>query len=518
MSAPIPVNQVLYKSTNYQSVDAVIVDERPPPSRIQEIGQNVVCCIGRFERGPLDTITTISSTQELLRTFGGVGPDATGAPYEGYLAVHPSTKRFDQLRIIRASNSTMALATKSFNDDTEPTAVLRVDALNKGAWGNRIAVSVQAASDGEATHFNLVVSFDGTVRETHKNIDLADWEDDEEIVLLGGSDYIRVFRLAIGDGRPKDIAATDLESGSDGTFTDADFTGGPSDPRGMQLLYGSEAQDVSIFFFAERSSATLKAAGLALASQERKNFVTCPDAFDDTKAAAIADVALSRSDRVWYAYPYVYASIPELGGLTVVNPASFLAATVAALPPHIDPAGVNGEPYLYGVRGLVDRTLATADYENFNAAGICALNFAGGRVGRWRWRSGVTSDLDAARTMIFRRRMADFLHDSIGEGLTAFQNRPLTRENKVSAKGVIESFLRGQQLIGVLPRQEDIARTEDGMPLVPFLVDIDSLNTAETEALGQFVIALFVRIFPSMRFIVLRTQIGTTVEIREDAV
>lgn len=516
MSAPVPVPGVYRTNdpTQFTQLDGVYIDERRPPGRIRGIANNVVCVVGEFERGPVDQIVQISSTQELLRTFGGWGPDATGAAYKGYLAVHPATKRFDSLRIIRISNTTQALATKNFND-SGATAVLKVDAKWKGYWGTRIKASVQAASSGVANDFNLVISYSGETVEIFRNLNLSQVADDGAFPIV--SDYVVVSRIVIGSGRPADAAATSLVGGSDGTFADADYTGGPA-AKGIELLKGTEAGAIRIVVVAEKQSAAIKAALLALCEQTRtKIAVVSTDALSDAKSVALTDVALYRSDRVLYVYGAVQAYMAEAnsgaGGMVTVSPTSFFASGLAALPPHESVAGPNGEPYFYGIRALVDKTLAVDDFRTFARSGICAFAFSAERQ-KFGIKSGVTSSLDSAKTLILRRRMADYIQESVAVELTSFQNKTLNRENKLLIKAAIEGFLNEQIRLGILPSEADISKTDDGQPLRPYLVDIESANTAQSEAGGLFVVLLMVRIFPEMRFIVLRTEIGEGVEIR----
>jgi hypothetical protein len=510
-------SQVRYLNdpARYREVDAVIVDERPPPARVQEVAQNVVACVGRFQWGPLDTLTTISSRQEFTEIFGGYGPDAAGVPYEGYIAT--LNKVFDAPRYLRVSHSGMAFATRDFSD-AGPVVVVQVAGKWKGHRGNSIKASIQAATDAVANHFNVVVSVDDLVVETHKNLDLATIANGAFFPIT--SAWVTIKRVALGAGRPVNIAATALTGGSDGAPVDADYTGSPSDIRGIRVLHGAEAAPVSLVFVAEKMSSAIKAALLTLSAEERKIVFITTDSPTDTKATAITDVALNRSDRVIYVYPYVktyaaeaFALNPAGGGLVTTSLTSFAASVVAGVSPHIDPAGVNGESRLYGVRELVDKGLATADFINFNTAGIMALNFAA-ETGRYRFRSGITSNIVAGFQMIHRRRMTDFLGDSVARALVSLQNKPLTGENKLVAKGIIEAFLVDLQGFGMIPKESDLSKTADGQQIIPFEVDITSLNTSSTEATGLFIIVLRVRIFSSMRFIVLRTEIGEGVEIR----
>ena len=61
---------------SYTLVDGVVIDSRTPPSSILGIGNDIVCVIGEFQKGPVNAITDVGSAEEFGRIFGGFGPDA----------------------------------------------------------------------------------------------------------------------------------------------------------------------------------------------------------------------------------------------------------------------------------------------------------------------------------------------------------------------------------------------------------------------------------------------------------
>lgn len=508
----MPGIATIFRTTNpvdFTQVDGVYIDERKPPGKIRGIGNDLVCCIGEFEWGPVDAISSVSNTREFQRVFGGIGPDAAGASYQGYIAL--LNKQFGRLRIIRVSNGTQAKATRNLNDTSTPTpiAVITCDALYPGVFGNKLSVTVSAASNGNAAHFNLTVLLNGASAEVHRNLDLAG-------VAVGAalpieSDYIKPLKAAAGNGRPANVTNQALSTGSDGTFADADYTGGPSNAKGMRLLFGTDATNIRWVFVAERTNDTLNAALRDLCDQTKTKIALIAGPKTQTKALALTDVVDYRSDRMVYVYPWVETYVPDLDAIAEVNPVSFAAAALSSLAPGIDPAGVNAEPFLSGIRGIRDKTLDRADYVSFNEQGIMALQFTAERQ-RYSFRSGRTTSLDPALQMILRRTMADYLQESLAAALAFYQNRPLTRSTKIEIQAAIADFLDQQIVLGLLPGARDL-EFGDGTKLRPYEVDIDSLNTPQGESQGLFIVLLRVRIFASIRFLVLRTEIGEAVEI-----
>jgi hypothetical protein len=501
-------------AAEYMSVDGVVIDERKPPSAVIGLPQNKVCIIGEFQRGPVDVVTRIGSPRELFDKFGGVGPDASGNFYKGYLGLVGKT--FGRLHVIRLSNSSQVAATVDLDDATVPTAVIRVTADSVGVWGNGLTVSVEAASSGTANDFNLIVKYNSETVEKHQNLNLADVNDTED--LTPGSLYVRCVRLAIGDGRPVNVADEALTTGADGTFADADYTGSSVDVRGIQLLYGSSHADIRWVFVAEYEAAAVNAALLALSvGTKTKNCLLLGDPAD-TATEALADVPSYRSDRIGYCYPQVKVWVAEanggLGGLVTVGSNSFAAAVLSGIAPGQNPAGPNGEPFLAGIRELVNANLGTADFEEFRDKGIMGFQFTQERQ-KYSIRSGINTDLDPALKNWARRTIADYLQESAAVYLAFLQNKPISSVNKMMAKAALEHFLDQQIRLGLLPSKQDLNdnRPETDPILEPYEIDITTLNSQASEANGVFIILARVRTFATMDFIVLRTEIGERVEV-----
>lgn len=502
---PTPTIQRSTNPLDHLAVDGVYIDERKPPGLITGIANDQVCIVAHFERGPTNVITSISSERELRDTFGTIGPDAAGAFYPGILALR--AKKFGRLKVVRVSSATMATA--GTNLATAGPTTVRADAKSPGAWGNRLAIFVLPSTDSVSSHFNIDVEFDGVIVERFRNLDNAAIGVGDTLPIT--SNFVRLTKVSAG--RPDDVSSQDFTTGVDGTPAAGDYI------AAIATLYTPEATNIRwVFAACEGMSSGLITSvngalrDMAVGTGTKLVLLTGP--FTQTKSQAITDVSSYRSDRVIYPYPAVDIFVPEaaggIGALVRVGVNSFAAAVCSALPPGTDPASVDSEEFLVGIRATADKTLAHADYIALKEAGIMSLVV--GERGLYRFRTGCTASLDSALTQIARRTMADFLQESIARALVDYQNKPLNAINKLLIKSAAEGFLRRQQALGLLPTEEDLVFGETS--LEPFTVDIISGNSPQSEALGQFVVILKVRIFPSMRFIVLRTEIGENVEIK----
>jgi hypothetical protein len=238
----------------------------------------------------------------------------------------------------------------------------------------------------------------------------------------------------------------------------------------------------------------------------------------DTTTEALADVPSYRNDRIGYCYPQCKVWVSEAnggqGGLVTVGTNSFAAAVLSGITPGKNPAGPNGEPFLAGIRELVNQDIGTADFEDFRDKGIMGFQFTQERQ-KYSIRSGINTDLDPALHNWARRTIADYLQESAGVYLAFLQNKPISLENKLMAKSALERFLDQQIRLGLLPSKRDLNenRPETDPVLEPYEIDITTLNSQASEADGVFIILARVRTYATMDFIVLRTEIGERVEV-----
>ena len=141
------------------------------------------------------------------------------------------------------------------------------------------------------------------------------------------------------------------------------------------------------------------------------------------------------------------------------------------------------------------------DYKQFRAKGICALRID--RTAGAIFQSGITTSLTSGEKNIARRRMADFIEDSLALNLNGFSKQPLTNALKDSSVAEVDSFLNG-----LLSPNNPPAQRISG-----YLVDDVSGNTPELEAQGIFVILAKARTTPSADFILIQAHVGESVVV-----
>lgn len=233
-----------------------------------------------------------------------------------------------------------------------------------------------------------------------------------------------------------------------------------------------------------------------------------------TQAQAIADVAKWRHERLTYCYPGWQVRIPEIAevgsaaglgftdsGIITVGGDAPLATICAVLPPEEDPGQqTNLIDQFFAVEDTGE-TLTIDSYKAFKRNGICAPRRS--RTAGSIYQSGITSSITSGLTTQARRKMGDFLEDSIARNINPKAKKLNTdaRANGVSAD--IAQFLGELES----PDNEELSRIHS------WALDDRSGNTEAKLKAGIRVWILHVRTHSSLQAMVLQVTVGETVEI-----
>lgn len=475
--------------------------EVSPPSAVSGVKSNVIGVVADLPWGPVSEVTRISTPAELFSTFY---PEAFGtkdtATYPAVLAF--LNKTFPGgLRVVRVAATGQATSSKTFDDAGAGDSVT-VTAKYPGALGDQISVAWEAASDGDASHRDAVVSIGTVYSQRYKNLSLT--------TVAAVDDPYVTFALAVGaDDMPAVIAATALTGGDDGAAVAADYTGSVSSNVGIRRFY-PESVDVSVLFVAECPSALVDAVNTGIEAYvqdtDKGMAVLCTVDGQDSDDA-IDYPASYRDDRLVYTWPRVKTTNffdPDLA-VVEVDGNSFAAVAMASVDPEVSPGGAPGAPFLTGITDLeseADRTTL----DDLNDAGVAPW-FLSRNLGTIL-RRGVTTSLTSGLTKIFRRRMADFIELSIADYAEHYVEQPLDLDLGSQSLGQNSGALVGSinQFLADLKTKSRIAS---------YAVDAFSGNVQTDIDAGRWVIMVTVKLFPAMEEIVIRAAIGETVEISE---
>lgn len=239
-------------------------------------------------------------------------------------------------------------------------------------------------------------------------------------------------------------------------------------------------------------------------------------------ADAAPGVGATRAERVIYTWPGVRTYVPEavnlrlktadslttVDGVLDVGSDLYMASILSNLPPENNPGqAIAPVPELMAtILGLQRGApqLDLAEYINLRARGIAAprLDQTSGPI----FQSGITTSLVSGQKNINRRRMADFIQDSIARRINIYSKTLLTDSNRDSIDAEVDAFLAGLLSID----------NPAGQRIAEYQLDSRSGNTAARLAKGIYVIIVRVRTLVSGDFLVLQTEIGEGVVIQQE--
>lgn len=275
------------------------------------------------------------------------------------------------------------------------------------------------------------------------------------------------------------------------------------------------AVEANYLLIARRSDAVVRA-GRANAikatecGQFGRKFIT-GDPLGTTINQAVANVAQYRSDRVFYTAKGLRVLIPEIAvrgtaggigftadGIITVRPDGPLTTICATLPPEENPGQQTGLIDDFFQVNTFGETLDVEAYKAFRRAGIEVPRFD--RQSGMIFQSGVTSSLESGRTTAARRKMADFIQDTIAVTFNPYVKRLSIAARRNKLRAILDQFLKSL----LSPDTPDNARiagysTDDS---------VNAGNTPEVLAQGVFYIATRVRTAPSLDDLVFVTEVG----------
>ncbi len=299
---------------------------------------------------------------------------------------------------------------------------------------------------------------------------------------------------------------------------------------GSLITEESPGRDVNIVVTARTSSAiavSTKAHVLQASSEGlgRMAILAPPmgataDKLDEVIVSSWPGVGANRNERLIYAWPSCSAKVNEAvgdavalanGGTTSdgildLSMAPFVASVLSLLNPENNP-GQGAPPAttalasILGYSSDIVTPLSISSYKTMKSKGIMGLRFD--RTVGPVIQSGITTSLTSGEQNVNRRRMADFIQDSVAARLVAFSKLPLTQNLKDGMLSEITAFCSG-----LLSETNPAAQRIAG-----FVIDDVSGNTPDLEAAGVWVIIGRVRMLATADFIVFQSEVGAGVTV-----
>lgn len=508
----------IYFTTNpseWSALEGLYVSERKPPGFVRGRDLSTVGMAGRCVRGP-DAPTVITSSGTFLDIFGG-RDQGSGGTLIGNVWSALLNKPFGTIvvRRVRAADSVKASFTPETAAGGAGTPVLRVDASSHGAWGNLVGISVVAATDANANHFDLITQYLGK-QIRYRNLDITTGNDNTAVVI--GSDPARhVDLVKLADGRPVNQAATvdgadangfvllgqtvaafTSVAGSDGTLVVGDYNAGVND-----LAVYPDVAVVLVPEIVAGSAATFHSNLVTLAATvSDRIFLTWSQAHGQSAASEITQIGTqitTRTDRIVWAYNSIYTIDPENSQEIQTAPHVWLASILSQTDIDIHAGAAATTEFLAGATRVTNTALSRGDLKLLKAAGISTVEKQ--RRG-FQFHSVLTTSLTPGLTELTRRRMADFLQLSASERLADYVKGKNTAEIRASMAGEITGFSQGLK-----DKQRVVEDYE---------IDQESVNNATQRGRGEEHLLWRVRLISHMLSLVFETDIstGTVIERR----
>ncbi|MEM9158991.1 MAG: phage tail sheath C-terminal domain-containing protein [Verrucomicrobiota bacterium] len=438
----------------------VYVEEIPSGVRpIEGVPTSITAFIGRAQRGPLNSPTTLHSFNDFIRRFGSFWKDS-----ELPSALH---SYFDnggsEAIVVRIDNSATAAA---FEISTDPnTPVLKLLAANPGKWAEHLRLTITHPSD-QTERFNLeVVDLESSQTESFRLLST----DPAEANFIGSTlrESSELLRLAQINGqwqcpsqRPPEITAHAPLPGtaSDGKpLTKSDFIS-PQSQQNQKGLYALEKTEsfnllcIPPYLPKLEVDPSLTQAAIALCERKRAIHLIDPPASwsSTTKVLRNQNQLGSQSGNASVFYPRIRRPDP----LSPQQTREFApSASIAGLIARTDstrgvwkaPAGI--EANIRDASGLSEN-LANYDLSRLNARAVNCLRMIG-NAGPLVWGARTLAGRNAISShwkYLSVRRLALFIEESMERGLrwVVFEpnDEPLWAQIRLNANAFMNNLFR----------------------------------------------------------------------------
>lgn len=556
----------------FDDVDGIIIDESAPPSSIQGVAANTAILVGRFQRGPVGELIEPGSIGNFLEVFGksdksgnkelknkrfgrlrvirAAASDAAKATLtvDGKLKIdakYPGVYGNNIKVTVEDAGEdipgTPGVAATFAGTPAGASSVVGIEADNPGVAGN-----VTLTGDGVDDVDDLVAAFNAANVGNELSVTAGGAEvpdNGENIVLAGGVDAIpgvdAGVKLTIKDDNADAVLPAEVYDNlkiaeiTSATFVNSQLvdvtvlstTAEPATQAEAPLAGGSDGTEADTDYQTAIAVAEQVSAGNVLWTDKynaaikgylRTHVLNAPDKMvivstdnpEDNIATALADVQNYRDaeGRIIYAFNGLQTRINGVNEWT--SAASWVASIFSNVAPNVSLAYSPNIQYTLGATD-VRHKLTRNQYIQLKEAGIAGFELERDLGGIKLVSAIVTQIINSSKITILRRRMADFLTDSIALNLKNYQNAPNTLANRTEVKGSIVAFDDGLINTGVLPSDAEV---NEGKAR---LIDTEVLNTDASIAQGFFKILYKRRIYSEMRYIVLQAQIGESVIVTE---
>ncbi len=196
-----------------------------------------------------------------------------------------------------------------------------------------------------------------------------------------------------------------------------------------------------------------------------------------------------------YVFNHPTALDPETASFVETRPESWVASILSQIDVDIHPGEDDSKEFTKGISSLAFESLEREDYATLRAAGVCGFEKDDGFA--------LVSAIATDGTEIAQRRSSDFIILAYANFLKKFAKKKNVATRRAMIKSAADAFCGGLQ------RAERV--------VLDFENDNEKLNTPAARQAGIERLFTRVQLIPHMLFLVLETEIGTSVTIKEVA-
>lgn len=412
-------------------VPSVQIDESDVGTRsTNQLSLSGIGIVGTFQKGPVNTPTTVGDAIQFAKLFG-VDLDGLTGP--------KSVKGcFDQgandLRIVRIVGTGAASATVTLKNGEAASII--VTATSPGAWGNSLKATV--TSNGSTVDIAVT---DGDSLDSFKKVTLDSLPITKNLVTLSKAEDAAAL--------PTAVAGTPLTGGDDGAaVSDTDYIGTISTSGKRSGLKALEPIQCGLALCAQQYSAAIHQALIEWAENCNVEeglripiLNSAPNLGID--AAVVQTSALSTDDgRGIFTYPWGTPD-DETDDDVYVAPDGYYAGCLATLNPCQSPSNKQ----ILGLRKL-ERDFTYAEVKVLTEARISPITLVPNRG--FRIRNGVTLSSDTAWGQTNIRRQQDKMEMEIYNSIQWAISEPHNQATWNAIATQVDAYLRTQLSLGFI--------------------------------------------------------------------
>lgn len=498
-------------STNpndWTALEGLYVSQQKKESFVTGVNTNRVAIFDRAVRGPT-TPQIVASPQEAADIYGardaGGGGTITGIMWKGML----NRKFAFPLVMCRVAD---ADAVKAYANaaNAVPTNIIKIEATSCGVWANGatgygITYAIEAATDGNANHFDVLIKYLGKTTR-YANLNTYQSGDDNCAAVVGNDSRRLVNITKLASGRPTNtVSDQNLASGTEGTVALADYEAAfdaCAAYPGVRIVACAcdevvdDATHATFNGYVETSASEYPLTTFLVWGGKNRSRA-------DEITAKAAQLTTPQDNVVW-CYN-ASSTVDRDGNFVETGPHLDMAVILNNKDVAIHPGAEECIPLLSGVKKLYNEGLKRADFILLREAGICALEHV---ESGFQFHSAVSSsstgaigDFTAVELADVRR--AQWLVESQTNAIRHDVKAVATESKLRAIKAKLVAFAKADSEAEHVVAQAD--------PELGPAWRYEFVQTAAEKGRNIFKLMAKIRILPYLLTIVMETEIGTGV-------